>query len=309
MDSVCILMSTYNGEKYLKEQVDSIFNQKNVDVTLIIHDDGSSDSTAKILKEYQKMYKVEIPEGAPGKHNPIGVGSNFLKLLRYALENYKEVNYFGFADQDDIWLEGKINTAIVHLRNLNSNKGLYFSKKKIVDEKLNYLREDYVNFHDDYSTDYISQNDASGCTMVFTRAFAEMLMNAPVEKFPYLHDVYICKVALCTDTKIYCDENETMLYRQHNWNVEGVRNVSIFSKENICKIFKKRRHYLYRITDNIFEYYGNDMLDEYKFYLNLIIHYKNPVYTLRILRMYYGSPYRSIKEKLRITMMLIMHGI
>ena len=145
--------------------------------------------------------------------------------------------------------------------------------------------------------------------MLFNRAFAEFILQSPIMKRPYLHDVYFCKVALSTDTVLIYDNYESMLYRQHASNVEGARSVSVLSKKNIGKLFKKRRHFLYRITVDIYDTYKHNLKDEYKNYLAYLLKYKNPVYTVRLLALYYGSKHRSIKEKMRMTGMFLFHGV
>ena len=104
MDKVAILMSTYNGEKYLDEQIGSILAQEGVDVTLYIRDDGSSDRTAEIIKYYCKSYhNVSFTQG-----ENLGVGNSFMQLVYDAKDVYY---YYAFADQDDIWLPEKIKMA------------------------------------------------------------------------------------------------------------------------------------------------------------------------------------------------------
>lgn len=92
--SVQVVMSTYNGEKYLKEQIDSILSQEGVDVRLYIRDDGSSDRTTDILASYQEHKNVKIEKG-----NNLGFAKSFLT----ALDECDEADYYAFSDQDDVW--------------------------------------------------------------------------------------------------------------------------------------------------------------------------------------------------------------
>ena len=308
MEKVCIVMCTYNGSEYIREQIDSILSQNSVDITLVIRDDGSKDNTRKIIQEYTKDDRVIFVKELSDNHNELGVGNGFIKLIDYAVRRFEDIEYFGFADQDDVWLPDKIIRGISAINSNSEKKVLYFTKKKVVDEKLDYLRDDYVNYHDDFS-DYLSQNDAYGCTMLFNRAFAEFILKSPILQRPYLHDVYLCKVALSTDTVVVYDNYESMLYRQHASNVEGARNVSVLNKKNLSKLFKRRRHFLYRITDDIYNSYKYNLKDEYKQYLSYLLKYKNPVYMIKLLVIYYKSKNRSIKEKIRMTAMFIFHGV
>ena len=96
-------MSTYNGEKYLKEQIDSILSQEGVDVRLYIRDDGSSDRTTDILASYQEHKNVKIEKG-----NNLGFAKSFLT----ALDECDEADYYAFSDQDDVWEKDKLSTAM-----------------------------------------------------------------------------------------------------------------------------------------------------------------------------------------------------
>ena len=108
MEKVQILMSTYYGEKYLREQLDSIIKQTYPLINILIRDDGSSDGTLSILKEYAGKYDhVTYYEG-----ENIGVIQSFLQLLK---ESDANVNYYAFADQDDVWLPEKIVRAVEKL--------------------------------------------------------------------------------------------------------------------------------------------------------------------------------------------------
>ena len=103
-------MSTYNGEKYLREQIDSILKQTQVDAQLIVRDDGSSDGTVRILEEYSRNYpNVSFYQGTN-----VGVGKSFLELLK----NAPQADYYSFADQDDVWLEDKLNHAVSIIRQI-----------------------------------------------------------------------------------------------------------------------------------------------------------------------------------------------
>lgn len=104
---VCVLMSTYNGEKFLEEQLESIFNQKGVEILLLVRDDASTDKTVEILRKFRNKYlgQMVILEGK----NNIGWRASFLTLL-YKAKEYS-CPYYAFSDQDDVWLENKLYSA------------------------------------------------------------------------------------------------------------------------------------------------------------------------------------------------------
>ena len=99
MEKIQVLMSTYNGEKYLKEQIESILNQEKVEVNILIRDDGSCDKTLKIIKELSKNPKISYYEG-----KNIGPAKSFMDLVNKSGDKF---NYYAFADQDDIWMPNK----------------------------------------------------------------------------------------------------------------------------------------------------------------------------------------------------------
>ena len=113
---VSVLMSTYNGEKYLHEQINSILGQQGVEIHLLIRDDGSSDGTVEICKEYAKKYnQITFYQG-----ENLGVGKSFLDLLKHA----PDADYYSFADQDDVWLEDKIIRAVTMIKKAEYKKNL-----------------------------------------------------------------------------------------------------------------------------------------------------------------------------------------
>ena len=110
---VAVLISTYNGKKYLKEQLDSILNQTYPNIEIVIRDDGSTDSTLELVKEYQEKHSnIRLKEGTN-----IGFIKSFFKLLEMA-----DADYYAYCDQDDIWLENKIELAVNALNQADNTK-------------------------------------------------------------------------------------------------------------------------------------------------------------------------------------------
>lgn len=218
MDKVAVLMSTYNGEKYLREQIDSILAQTGVEVTLIVRDDGSSDGTANILAEYADKYKnvkYELCEN-------VGVGNSFLKLIYSAPDNF---DYYALSDQDDIWRREKLVAAIEFLK--KSNGMLYGSNQECVDKDgvslgLRYAADEHIHLT---PPEIMTQNMIAGCTMVFTREFYDILTeeshrpSAEILKLR-IHDVWIAEVAALYGRLVY-DRRSYIAYRQHENNFVG----------------------------------------------------------------------------------------
>ena len=136
MEKIDILLATYNGEKYIKEQIDSILNQSYTNFNLIISDDSSTDSTVEILKEYEK--KDERIKLIVQKEN-LGYIKNFEYLLTQV--NSK---YYMFSDQDDFWVNDKVLKSYNKL--VKENLDLVFCDLEIVDENLNKVNESMMKY-------------------------------------------------------------------------------------------------------------------------------------------------------------------
>lgn len=210
---VIVLMSTYNGEKYIKEQLDSILQQKEVDVSIYVRDDGSKDGTRDILDEYKKTGKLNWYTGKNLKS-----AKSFMDLV-YRVE---EADYYAFSDQDDFWLPEKLITAIKCLDVYEKEKpALYYSRYKMVDQDLNPLP-------DSSDTPYISltmkqavvSSNCTGCTVVFNKSLLDYLKSYKAN-FQIMHDNWIHKVCVALGGNVYFDNNAYILYRQHGNNVIG----------------------------------------------------------------------------------------
>ena len=124
MDRVCVLMASYNGEKFIREQIDSILRQEGVEVSLVVRDDHSTDSTPEILREYEEAGKISVLRD----DIHLGAPNGFMKLLYEA----DPCDYYAFADQDDIWLPDKLSRAVNAIRGFNGPAlyWLYYSAGK-----------------------------------------------------------------------------------------------------------------------------------------------------------------------------------
>lgn len=209
---VAVMMSTYNGAKYLCEQIDSILQQKYINVELYIRDDGSTDETLSILKKYEVYDNVHIYSC-----KNIGVVESFMDLLFTVPKNY---NFYAFSDQDDVWLLNKIKVAIDRIGEEDIPK-LYFSRKTFVDENLNEIFMNDIHVRDTGIGVALINSFASGCTMVFNQRLHEYLCQYhPKLKSMRLHDAWVCIVAAALGKVVY-DRDSYILYRQHGDNITG----------------------------------------------------------------------------------------
>lgn len=276
MKKIAVLMSTYNGEKYLKEQLDSILNQRNVDVDIIVRDDGSNDKTIEILNDYRQKKGIKFYNGKNLKP-----AKSFLDLLK----NCNEYDYYAFADQDDYWEENKLEKAIEQLEKSNSKNGkLYFSTLKVVDSNLNMLYKSNIPKIVTLKNEMI-KNYATGCTMVFDNNMKN-IVNKINCNYIAMHDSYVFRLALINNSYIYIDYESYILYRQHENNVLGMT-------DNFLSVWKNRWHRFIHsecISSNTSKEFINNkniflQNDDYEFLYMLSNYKKNRNLKLKLLKM------------------------
>lgn len=211
---VCVLMSTYNGEKYLQKQLDSLHTQKGVRVRIIVRDDGSEDATLSILEDNQNAH--DSLRWYNDAH--CGAAASFLKIIKDAPDS----DYYALCDQDDVWDADKLKCATDMLRSIPADQpALYYSNLRIVDDELNYHRNAHSRpwvMKSRYSA--LADVAATGCTMVFNRALRELLR----ERMPAackMHDEWIYLVSRFFGTVLY-DFEPHISYRQHGGNALGM---------------------------------------------------------------------------------------
>lgn len=216
---VAILMSTYNGEKYVEEQIQSILNQERVDVKLIVRDDGSSDSTVEIVKNFCSKYdNVTL-----FAESNVGCKWSFFKLAEYASQSLKDYEYFAFSDQDDFWLQDKIRTAIDMLNEAHQSSSLlYISETVLVDKNLNKIpivTKSKCTFRHTIEEALMIQ-PAPGCVMVFNKTLLNLFVKTNMSDM-LLHDESLYKVCLICGGKVIFDSRAFIFYRQHENNTIG----------------------------------------------------------------------------------------
>ncbi|MEW4354006.1 glycosyltransferase family 2 protein [Streptococcus pneumoniae] len=219
---VNILMSTYNGERFLKEQLDSICQQTFRDWTLLIRDDGSSDETRKIITDYcQKDERIRFIN--PEDTTNLGVIGSFHALLQHEVADY----YF-FSDQDDVWLEKKLAIQLAAAKVYPKEKPLLvYTDLKVVGQDLTVISESMIRTQSDHANTQLVQelteNTVTGGVAMINHALAELWTGQ--EKYDLLmHDWYLALVASSLGNLVYIDE-PTELYRQHESNVLGARTL------------------------------------------------------------------------------------
>lgn len=215
IETVVVLLSTYNGEKYLKEQIDSVLAQEGVKVHLVIRDDGSKDGTIQILKTYaSENSNIELLI-----EDNCGAEKSFNKLCFYAKENIKG-NYYAFCDQDDVWESQKLYLAVEALKSYSLQlPNLYFSNLKMVDTNLNFMRNMFADGEVDVSRRMaLLQIYTYGCTCVFNRQALNDYCSSIFNDF--YHDCWMFIICAFLGNVFY-DPKGHIQYRQHSDNLSG----------------------------------------------------------------------------------------
>lgn len=275
---VCILMSTYNGEKYLEEQLESLVRQEGVEVRILVRDDGSKDATCVILNKWQEKGLLTWYTGENK-----GPAQSFMDLLY----NAPEADYYAFCDQDDVWLPNKLRIAIDKLTSHEKELALYISTTKLVDQNLNFIGLDCNKYNYTFGESFL-RNPATGCTMVFNRKLYEKVISYK-PSYIYMHDGWVYKICLMLNGFLYHDSESYILYRQHLHNVVGGRKSFIKRWKRRYNIFMKKHvgirfltnHELYNGYSNIIPESNKKMIEECLYYkeslINKIKFIKNPL--------------------------------
>lgn len=271
-----ILMSTYNGGQYIRTQLDSIINQSIENKSLLIRDDGSTDDTLDIIREYQKVYPwIILWEG-----ENIGVQRSFFELIALADTT---ADFVAFADQDDQWLPEKLSRAEKCLEEFPVTVPLlYCSDKLIVGKDLEEINVTVSRVVKKVTFgNALVQNICTGCTALINRSLL-VLLQQHIPTNPdavIMHDWWLYLVASCFG-HVYYDKEAFIRYRQHGHNTSGAMlNKKVLLKYRIGQLLKPRGE-LYR---QIEEFY-NTFIEN--------INKKNSVLILKILKSEHGVVHR-----------------
>ena len=279
MKKILVYMATYNGEKYLAEQLDSIMSQEDVFVSMLIADDCSTDNTYSILTKYAEKYEnIQILKNSSN----LGYKKNFLTLIHHDLA--EEYDYFALADQDDIWNARKLISAInfIECHSAVSEVPMaYSSNLQLVDEHCRPLSmmnsEKEINHFNPYNL--MLENKCTGCTLVFNDVLRQKLLSFQIDKVVYPHDELICRIAILTG-QYFFDRCSYIQYRQHGNNLIGA-NKKKKIKKYISMLLGKKKSLNSQCFQDILETYEEDILPQYQSFIYLISKYKTS-FSIRI---------------------------
>jgi glycosyltransferase involved in cell wall biosynthesis len=220
ISTICILMGTYNGQNFLAEQLQSIENQTHKNWRLVLSDDGSTDDTLTIAKEFQDKWgcdRVEIRQGPKQ-----GFCKNFLGL---ACDSTIKADFYAFSDQDDVWMDDKLSKAIAYFKTENNAEipRAYCGRTQLVDEHLKLLGRSPLFTLPGSFRNALVQSIAGGNTMVFNQGTKELLEKAGLLHV-VSHDWWVYQITKGAGGDLYYDPEPTILYRQHNNSLVGSNN-------------------------------------------------------------------------------------
>jgi len=263
--SITVLLSVFNGQKYLEAQLKSLELQIGVEFQIIIRDDGSKDNSLDLIKDWMRVtnLKVFVIEG-----NNIGLIKSFNDCLHYCIENNVVSDYYAFCDQDDVWLPEKLMVASKSMSKLSGSTKLYFSNYTVVDENLKFGEEVNKKYNLTLQEALVSISTL-GCTQVFTRdlliscnALLNSINSMDNEAMPN-HDGWMYLCALSMKAEIVADSKSYILYRQHSDNVVGAL------KSNFASRFKRlvlNRGSKRRIAEILSNHFDSEVINMHKNY-------------------------------------------
>lgn len=204
--SIAILLSTYNGEKYLDQQLESLSRQS-CPFTLYVRDDGSTDNTIGIIKEWSDKIDIEILSNK----EKLGPAKSFWELLKYP----NEADVILFCDQDDVWDEDKVEKSIIRLGKHNC---LSFCNCRIIDADGNLVQGKRLDETPDTSYERLFINGITqGCSMCMTRELKDFILSCTINCIP-MHDIIVMLYAKAFGKIAWIDE-PLFSYRIHGKNV------------------------------------------------------------------------------------------
>ncbi|QHT59257.1 glycosyltransferase family 2 protein [Paenibacillus lycopersici] len=302
-----ILLSTYNGERYISEQLNSLMNQTHRNFNIIIRDDGSTDQTSAIVSQWASNYPDWI-RFVPGEN--IGVIKSFLWLLQHSSS---DSDYFCFCDQDDVWMPHKLTSAATHLESLGtSNPAMVFTSTQMTTSDLTPIKvwpsaiSKVPSFYN-----ALIQNIAVGATIAFNREARSLLCSKqPSAENVLMHDwwVYLCVSAF---GKVRFEPEPSILYRQHANNVVGGEGSTWDKIKKKWQSYRKHkgRRLLHKQALEFYTLYGDQVDSDKREQLTLFLA-PRPKTRDRMTYLYRSKLYRqSTVEQVLFKFLILIHYV
>ncbi|WP_336046128.1 glycosyltransferase [Solibacillus ferritrahens] len=266
MKSVQILLSTYNGERYLDEQLQSLIGQVDVNVSILVRDDGSKDSTQLILEKWGKKGIIKWYKGENLKP-----AKSFWDLVKQS----PKADYYAFCDQDDIWEKNKLIVAINQIEKVQNNEPtLYYSALNPVDENLNAKNYQKNEKHVDSLGRAMLVSYAAGCTMVFNHKLMELAQKSNPQHLR-MHDHWLYLICSSVNGKIIYDTNSYINYRQHSFNTVGISVSKSQQFKRLIGSYNKGNQERWRQVKELKVIYSEYIPEENLQLINSIVNYRN----------------------------------
>ncbi len=217
-DLVCILLSVYNGARFLPAQLKSLVDQSHSNWVLLWRDDGSQDNSRQIMEHFADEVGQHRVKQLLEPVGQVGITSSFMHLLSNTPD---EAAFFAFCDQDDVWLPDKLTRAVKSFQTVKATEaGFYCARQKLVDENLCPLGLSPKINRQPGLGNALVQNIATGCTILMNREARRHVIGAAAPQGT-LHDHWTYLVVCAAAGRVFFDQEPSILYRQHGGNAVG----------------------------------------------------------------------------------------
>jgi glycosyltransferase involved in cell wall biosynthesis len=285
---IAVLLSTYNGEKFLAEQLDSLLAQSHKSFILVVRDDGSHDRTVSILESYASAHSERI-RLLPRDGENLGASAGFAFLVDYVLNNKESLgltsSYMMFCDQDDTWYPQKIEKQLALMLATEAGNDsvlpiLVHSDLEVVSEQNAVIAKSLINYQGleiqrNSFPNLVISNLVTGCTALINESLAEKAL--PIPENAIMHDWWLALVATAFGKLVYLD-SPLVHYRQHGNNTIGAKEltkVSVVSMSLWGRILaRKPNEHLIEVSIQAAEFnrrYGSQLSGRERLSLRLCI--------------------------------------
>lgn len=290
LTKILILLSTYNGEKFIREQLFSILTQQGVDVHILIRDDGSKDNTCEIVEDIASTTdRITLIRA-----KNVGCIGSFCALAKEAYDKYKDFDLYAFADQDDVWMKNKLYRGWVELA---GNQGdsmvrLYASAYQMTDSDLHPIPTRIKKAYKTFGESLVIQ-PVLGCTMIFTRPLLELFVKAD-SSLMSMHDSWMYKLCLGVGGVYIYDPVPSILYRQHGGNVIGGNQTQLQRWTRRWNNFIHAKRIRFTNATNFLSVYEADLTPENRKLLKNLVAASHSLF--KRLKIFFSDKYKTPRQ-------------